>query len=200
MNETRQLYYLTLSTVRLSNDLDAPVMAIGACFGSSDGKVLHSRIFCTTPHTDADKEAWRLFWRSQEWIVQRMQNVATENHILAFRTWLVELQATYGFVGRNSTNASAPLLHFVSENPIYDMGGVNSEFVKLGHKKPLALFYDDFVPTDDPKQQMCGLRESARRSVRAAAKCQKSSWPVHMAKRSFQRMCKIHSILEGEDK
>lgn len=196
--ETEQkCYYLSIDIERVGADFHYGVLAVGAVLGTTDGKVLEEGVFCDTvpPPEKFEPACWDRFWSQHPAALARINENATEKHIEKFHTWLLDLEKKYGPFGRKHAEAGGAKLKLVSDNPGYEWGFLSREFEKLKKPKWIAEMFDDYVPTEDPSQQMRGLTPEQKATVRAAEKTPHDHWPLNDAKRTYEQMCAIHALL-----
>ena len=193
----QKCYYLSIDIERVGADFHYGVLAVGAVFGTTDGTVLAQADFCSTvpPPEQFEPDCWQRFWSQHPAILERINANATEDHIGKFHTWLLDLEKRYGPFGRKHAEAGGAKLKLVSDNPGYEWGMLSHEFFKLGKRKWIGEMFDDYVPTEDPTQQMRGLTPAQKAVVRAAEETPHDHWPVNDAKRTYEQMCAIHALL-----
>jgi len=188
-------YYLAVDIERSGPEFMRGILAIGACFGTSDGTILLQRAFCAkVPPPEAfEKRCWAEFWVKFPAVLARIDAESVDDPIGDFRTWALALQSKYGPFGRRFKATTE--FRLVSDNPAYDIGMMNLEFFKHGFTHSLAEMFDDYVPTDDPSERVRGLTAEQRARVEALCTAPHDHWPVNDATRIFQQRCAFESVV-----
>ena len=188
-------YYLAVDIERSGPEFTRGILAIGACFGTSDGTILLQRAFCAkVPTPEAfEKRCWVEFWVKFPAVLARIDAESVDDPIGDFRTWALALQSKYGPFGRRFKATTE--FRLVSDNPAYDIGMMNLEFFKHGFTHSLAEMFDDYVPTDDPSERVRGLTAEQRARVEALCTAPHDHWPVNDATRIFQQRCAFESVV-----
>lgn len=188
-------YYLAVDIERVGAGFHYGILAVGACFGKSNGTIIEQPAFCSKvpPQEGFDPVCWSTFWHKFPKTLERIDKEAIPNHIEALHTWLLNLETKYGPFGRK--HKDKVVLRLLSDNPAFDIGMINLEFNKAGLPRPMAEMWDDYVPTDDPTEQVRGLTEEQMVVVNSFITCENNHWPVDDATRIFQMRCGITAVL-----
>ena len=189
-------YFLAVDIERVGPDFKYGILAIGACFGTSDGTIIEQRAFCAKvpPAENFDPKCWSEFWSKYPEVLKRINGAATGAPITLFHHWLLELQIRFGPFGRKHKDKVN--FKLVSDNPAYDIGMINLEFFKLGLTRSMAEMFDDYVPTDDPSEQVRAMTADQKKRVDAFIKAPHDHWPVNDATQIFQQRCGIAAVLD----
>jgi len=189
-------YYLSIDIERIGPDFKYGILAIGICFGKSDGTIIEQRAFCDkVPTKDRfDQRTWNEFWSKFPEILSRIDKEAISDHIKVFNDYLIELEKKYGPFGRK--NKDKVVFKLLSDNPGYDMGMINLEFYKSHFlSKSIAEMFNDYVSTDDPTQIMRGMNKEQRKEVEKYITAPHDHWPVNDATQIYQMRCGIKSVM-----
>jgi hypothetical protein len=212
------------------------ILAIGACFGDSDGNILEQRAFCSKvpPKDEFEKRTWDEFWSKYPEVLSRIDAAAVPDAIGAFKTWVLELEKKHGPFGRKHKDKVK--FKLVSDNPAYDIGMINLELFKteiaavvreileddfvgcggqhwdnwedlgpdplhklrtIGKGSALAEIFDDYVPTDDPSEQICHMTPAQKQLVEGHVTAVHDHWPVSDATHIYQERCGIKRVAEA---
>lgn len=191
--------YLAVDIERIGAGFEYGVLAIGVCFGKSDGTIIEQRAFCDkVPAREMFEErTWNEFWCKFPEILAKINENAIPNHIVAFRDYLVELEKKYGPFGRK--HKDKVVFKLLSDNPAYDIGLINLEFYKNKIKFPMAEMFDDYVSTNDPSQQIRMMTSGQKKKVEKYITVSHDHWPVNDATGIFQTQCGIKAVLASKE-
>jgi len=195
-SRVRGRLYLSVDIECEGKEHERGILAIGMVLGTGDGRVLATRAFCgrASPF-GIDERTWKEFWIKYQHVLERIASEAVDDHIGAMYNWLVSLEKLFGPFGRsNKHNVD---LHIVSDNPAYDIGRINLELYKRGYRTSLAEMFKDYVPTDDPTEQIRGLTADRRAQVKTWIKTPHTHWPVDDAMRTYEQRCGVEAVIKA---
>jgi hypothetical protein len=199
---TQKKYFLAVDIERTGPDFNHGILAIGVCFGKWNGEIIEQRAFCSPvpPSEKFDKKCFDEFWSKHPAVLERINKESSEEMIPKFHAWLVSLESKYGPFGRKFRESV--VFKLVSDNPAYDIGMINLEFFKHGFSRSMAEMFSDYVPTDDPSEQVRGLTSGEKVSVYAAVTAEHDHWPANDATHIFQQRCAVEEVFisRGEGK
>jgi hypothetical protein len=195
--EERKEYWLALDLERLGPEYAYGVLAIGVCFGTPDGTVLDARAFCgrVPEQSGFDAYCWSSFWSKFPDVLARIDSEAQDDHVLACYRWLCELEAKYGPFGRR--HAAQRKLVLLSDNPAYDFGVLGAEIAHLRGRavaRPISEMFDDYVPTDDPGEQLTFASAEQRERVFSYVTAPHDHYPANDATQIFQMRAGIRAV------
>lgn len=193
--------YCSIDIERIGPDFGYGILAIGVCVGWSDGTIIEQRAFCTqVPEKEGfEQVCWESFWCKHPDILVRIHQNAMANHVSAFHAWMLDLEKRHGPFGRKHAESGGVKFKLVTDNPGYDIGLINLEFFKLGHKRPVSEMFDDYVPTSDPSEQSRGLTPLQKKIMNSFMVTPHDHWPVNDATRTFEQMCGVKTALNFKE-
>lgn len=177
-----------------------PIIAIGARVGYADGTVIASRKFCQSiPREKFEKKCWDDFWvnnmKSLEIIEKESAKTSKLGIIREFYKFLFDIEQVHGPFGRK--HRDEVIFRLVSDNPVYDIGSINDEFIKCGIDRKMAEMFSDYVPTDDPSEQIACLTPSQLKFVKSFVKTEHTHDPEDDAAGIYELWCGVHYFLEN---
>jgi hypothetical protein len=187
-------YVCAIDIERIGKEFDYGVLAVGVCFGTADGRMLHKWAFCgRVPDKEKfEKRCWDEFWVNYPEQLKLIDESATENHISALHARFLWLQKQYGPFGRKHRKTVS--FRWCSDNGPYDFGMVNLEFSKLGLPTTCAEMFDDYVPTDDPTEQEAKLTQKQQALIALCITVPHDHCPWNDAAQHYQRLCGVKLV------
>lgn len=194
-------YFLSVDIERVGGAFKYGILAIGVCFGTSDNVVLDSRAFCSrVPDPSGFEPRCYKFWSEFPDVLARIDTEAAASAdqrapALQFASWLADIEQRYGPFGR--AHQSERELRLVSDNPAYDLGVIGQSLSVLvgGEAKPVAEMFSDYVPTDDPTEQVRFATPEQRAAIDAFVTAPHDHYPANDAKEIYQMRCGIEVVL-----
>ena len=177
-----------------------PIIAIGVVIGDEKGNVIAKRKFCNAvPRDQFEKKCWDEFWSKNIASLEIIEKATAESSTYSgmihdFHQFLFGFQLRHGPFGRKHQNTVK--FRFVSDNPAYDIGSINLEFYKCGINCSLATMFDDYVPTDDPSEQVACLTPSQSAFVNSFVKTKHTHDPEDDAAEIYELWCGVNYFLK----
>nr|QQV29439.1 hypothetical protein K-LCC10_0184 [Kaumoebavirus] len=120
---------LAIDIEKLGDYQDAHIIAVGFCFGDSDGNVIERKAWYISPNerTVIEDRCKREFWDKQTGLYDYFVSQGRPAHIVypEIAAWLATLEAKY------------PKIVILSDNPSYDLGGFDRMLQQYTDRLPL---------------------------------------------------------------
>lgn len=200
MTTEPETYYCSIDIEKSQSVQGVGIIAVGLVLTNGAGVVLAEKCFSTAGATWLFDWRTMQFWAQHPAILERIDENSRESPLTAanLHEWLMEINKTYGPFGRQ--HAGKRKFRWICDNPAYDIGQVNLLLSSaFPNSKPLAEYFDDYVPTSDPTEQYEGLLAAEKRIVDEQLITPHSHYPTEDAKRDIEMYVAIQNVLASRN-
>ena len=191
-----EIYYCSIDIEKSQSVQGVGIIAVGLVLTNGAGVVLEEKCFSTAGATWLFDWRTMLFWADHPAILERIDENSRDSPLTAeaLDQWLRDINVKYGPFGRQHSRKRQ--FRWICDNPAYDIGQVNLLLSRtFPESKPLAEYFDDYVPTSDPTEQYEGLLKAEKDIVDEQLVTPHSHYPTEDAKRDIEMYVAIRSVL-----